>query len=185
MIIRTSSWLRRHPLALFFLFVTLAYTILMNNTGFRRWLYRGQRPNRIAKVMNRAAVAVASSGVASSSLVTLEVRGRKSGRTVSLPLVMAVVGGRRYLVSMLGDNVQWVRNVRAAGGKAVIRTRNREEVLLEEVPADRRAPILKAYLKRAPGARWHLPIEQDAPLSEFERVSPRFPVFRVLPENVA
>jgi len=59
----------------------------------------------------------------------------------------------------------------------------REEVHLQEVAADRRAPVLKAYLKRAPGARAHLPIDKDAPLAEFEQVSPRFPVFRVGSRN--
>ncbi|HET7479506.1 MAG TPA: nitroreductase/quinone reductase family protein [Rubrobacteraceae bacterium] len=182
---RTFSWLKDHPLVVFLLGVALAYNVLMNNTAFRRWLYRGRRPNRIAKVMNRAAAAMASSGVASGPMVTLEVRGRKSGRTISLPLVMASVDGQRYLVSMLGDDVQWVRNVRATGGRAVIRTRDREAVRLEEVAAEQRAPILKAYLKRAPGARWHFPIDKEAPLSEFERVAPRFPVFRVVPGNAA
>src|SRR3989449_5342454 len=59
--------------------------------------------------MNRASAAVASSGIASNYLVTLEVTGRKSGRTISLPLVMAVVDGQRYLLSMLGDDVHWVQ----------------------------------------------------------------------------
>jgi len=81
---------------------------------------------------------------------TLEVTGRKSGRTISLPVVMAVVDGQRYLVSMLGEDVNWVQNVRAAGGRAVLRSGGREEVQLEEVPADQRAPILRAYLQRAP-----------------------------------
>jgi hypothetical protein len=44
---------------------------------------------------------------------TLEVTGRRSGRTVSLPIVVAVVDGQRYLVSMLGENVNWVQNIRA------------------------------------------------------------------------
>ena len=118
----------------------------MTISDFTRWLYRGQRPNWIAKILNRASAAVASSGVASNYLVTLEVTGRQSGRTVSLPLVMAVVDGQRYLVSMLGDNVQWVHNVRASGGRAVLRSGAREEIQLEEVPADQRAPILRAYL---------------------------------------
>ena len=95
----------------------------MARGDFTRWLYRGQRPNWIARILNRASAAVASSGVASNYLVTLEVTGRKSGRIFSLPLVMAIVDGQRYLVSMLGDNVQWVHNVRAAGGKAVLRQR--------------------------------------------------------------
>jgi hypothetical protein len=38
---------------------------------------------------------------------TLEVIGRRSGKIVSLPVVVAVVDGERYLVSMLGDDVQW------------------------------------------------------------------------------
>jgi deazaflavin-dependent oxidoreductase (nitroreductase family) len=147
---------------------------------FTRWLYRGQRPNWIARIMNRASAAVASSGVASNYLVTLEVTGRKSGRIFSLPLVMAIVDGQRYLVSMLGDNVQWVYNVRAAGGKAVLRHGRREEIRLEEVPPGQRAPILKAYLQRAPGARPHVPVNKDATLSEFEKVAAAIPVFRVL-----
>jgi hypothetical protein len=40
--------------------------------------------------------------------------------------------------------------------------------------------VLKAYLKRAPGARPHLPVDKDAPLSEFEKISAQFPVFRVV-----
>src|SRR5215475_2756002 len=93
----------------------------MARGDFTRWLYRGQRPNRIARILNRASAAVASWGVASNHLVTLEVTGRKSGQIFSLPLVLAIVDGQRYLVSMLGNNVQWVHNVRAAGGKAVLR----------------------------------------------------------------
>jgi hypothetical protein len=91
-------------------------------------------------MLNRAWAAVASSGVASNYLVTLVVTGRKSGRTVSLPVVVATVSGQRYLVSMLGEHVHWVQNVRAAGGRAVLRSGGREEVHLEEVPADQRSP---------------------------------------------
>lgn len=146
---------------------------------FKRWMYRGQRPNWIARVLNRAFAAVASSGATANYLVALEVTGRKSGRTVLFPLVMVVVDGQQYLVSMLGDNVQWVHNVRASGGKAVLRSGGRESVQLEEIPADQRAPILKAYLQVAPGARPHVPVGKDAPLAEFEKIAATFPVFRL------
>ena len=146
----------------------------------KRWLYRRQRPNWIARIANRAWATVASSGIASNSVVTLEVTGRKSGRTVSLPVVVAVVDAERYLVSMLGENVNWIQNVRAAGGRAVLRSGCREEVHLEEVPAEQRAPILRAYLQHAPGARPHVPVSKDAPLAEFEKVTPAFPAFRVV-----
>jgi deazaflavin-dependent oxidoreductase (nitroreductase family) len=151
----------------------------MTRGDFKRWLYRGQRPNWIAKILNRAWAVVGSSGITSNYLETLEVIGRKSGRTLSLPVAVAIVDGQRYLVSMLGDHANWVQNVRAAGGRAVLRSGGCEEVQLEELPADQRAPILKAYLQRAPGARPHVPVNKDAALAEFQRVAAEFPVFRL------
>jgi deazaflavin-dependent oxidoreductase (nitroreductase family) len=148
--------------------------------SLKRWFYRGGRPNRAARLLDRITAAVYARGVSPDYLVALEVRGRRSGRTIRFPLVMVVVGGERYLVSMLGQNANWVRNVRAAGGAAVLRHGRREEVRLEEVEPERRAPVLKAYLGLAPNARAHLPVPKDAPLAEFERVASRFPVFRVV-----
>ncbi len=146
-----------------------------------KWFYRGGRPNRVASLLNRCSAAVHALGIAPNYLVTLEVRGRRSGRRISVPLVMAVVEGERYLVSMLGTDVDWVRNVKAEGGNVRLRHGRRETVRLEEVPADQRAPVLKAYLKRAPGARPHLSVPKDAPLAAFEQVAAQFPVFRVIP----
>jgi F420H(2)-dependent quinone reductase len=150
-----------------------------------KWLYRDGRPNWMASALNRCSAAIHALGIAPNYLVTLEVRGRRSGRTTSLPLVMAVVSGERYLVSMLGAEVDWVRNVKAADGHVTLRHGRREQVRLEEVPVERRAPLLKAYVKRAPGARPHVPVNKDAPLSEFEKVAAQFPVFRIVPEGAS
>jgi deazaflavin-dependent oxidoreductase (nitroreductase family) len=147
---------------------------------FKQWLYRGQRPNWIARILNRAWATLASSGVTSNYVETLEVIGRKSGRIFSLPVVIAIVDSQRYLVSMLGENVQWVLNVQAAGGKAVMHSGRRTAIQLEEVPTDQRAPILQAYLKRAPGARPHMPVDKDAPLVEFEKIAADYPVFHIV-----
>lgn len=152
--------------------------------NLKKWLYRGGRPNWLATVLNRLWAAVHALGVAPNYLVTLEVRGRRSWRRISLPLVMVVIEGERYLVSMLGAEADWAQNVKAAGGNVTLHHGRREEVHLEEVATDRRAPVLKAYLKRAPGARPHLPVDKNAPLSEFERVSAQFPVFRVVSGSV-
>jgi hypothetical protein len=51
-----------------------------------------------------------SSGIAPDYLATLEVTGRKSGRAISFPVVVAVLDGQRYLVSILGNHSQWVQN---------------------------------------------------------------------------
>lgn len=150
-------------------------------TNLRRWLYHGKRPNWIAKSLNRLDATLYGLGIASNYVVTLEVTGRKSGKTVSLPLVIAVADGERYLVSMLGENTNWVQNVRAAGGKAVLHSGGREPIQLEEVPVDQRAPIIKAYLRRAPGARPHMSISKDAPITEFEKIAANYPVFHAVP----
>ena len=145
-----------------------------------RWFYRGGRPNRVARILDRGGAMVCALGVAPDYMVTLEVPGRRTGRIVRLPLVMVLVDGKRYLVSMLGEDVNWVCNVRAADGRVTLRHGRSEDVKLEEVAPEDRAPILKDYLDRAPRAGAHMPVEKDAPLAEFERVSSRFPVFRVV-----
>ena len=145
----------------------------------KQWLYRGGRPDWITKAINRMVAASASRSASPDGLVALEVVGRKSGRVITFPLVMVTVDGQRYLASMLGGQAQWVRNVRAAEGKAVLRSGGREAVVLEEVPAGRRAALLKAYLEAAPGARPHVPVDKDAPLAAFEEIAPAFPVFRL------
>ena len=81
--------------------------------------------------------------------------------------------------------MHWVHNVRAAGGRAVLRSGGREEIQLEEVPTDQRAPILRAYLQRAPGARPHVPVNKDAARAEFEKIAAAFPVFRLASNEAA
>ena len=146
-----------------------------------KWFYRGGRPNWLATIANRCSAAVHALGIAPNYLATLEVRGRRSGRTVSLPLVMAVVDGERYLVSMLGPESDWVKNVEAAHGDAVIRQGRRRRAHLVEVPTQQRAPILREYVRIASSGRQHFPLPVGAPLSEFEAIAGRYPVYRIDP----
>ncbi|MEU2092026.1 nitroreductase/quinone reductase family protein [Nocardia beijingensis] len=148
----------------------------------KRRMYRGDRAGMLARVLNRASEWMYSSGVFSPGYaMTLEVAGRRTGRPVKLPIVVAGYEGQRYLVSMLGSDAGWVRNVRAAHGLAFLHRRGREAVQLTEVEVGERAPILRRYLDLAPGARPHFPIDRTAPLSEFARIADRYPVFRIEP----
>jgi deazaflavin-dependent oxidoreductase (nitroreductase family) len=146
-----------------------------------RWMYRSGRPNRLASMMNRVSAALASAGLTRNRMVTLEVRGRRSGKLIALPLVPVEHRGDRYLVAMLGTGTGWVANVRAAGGNAVLRAGSRTPVRLEEVGAAARAPILRRYLQVAPGARPHIPVDRHAGEEAFEEIAAQFPVFRVRP----
>jgi deazaflavin-dependent oxidoreductase (nitroreductase family) len=109
----------------------------------------------------------------------LEVRGRNSGRMRSNPIVIATVDDKRYLVSMLGPESDWVKNVEAAHGDAVIRQGPRRRVHLVAVPVEQRAPILREYVRIASSGRRHFPVAADAPLSEFVAIAGRYPVYRI------
>ena len=146
---------------------------------YLRWLYRGGRPNRFARLQNWASAIAFAGGIWPKRAAALQVRGRRSGRGISFPVVITDYQGDRYLVAMLGEDVNWVRNLRAAGGRAVLRHGRREDVRLEEVSADRRPAILRRYLALAPGARPHISIDRHAPLEEFERIAHQVPVFRI------
>ncbi len=146
-----------------------------------RWMYKGGRPNRWARLQNRLSALAFSAGLLPARAGTLEVRGRRSGNPVSLPVVIADYDGERYLVSMLGPGANWVRNLEADGGRAELRHGRREAVQLVEVEPALRAPILRRYLALAPGARPHIPVDRRAPLQAFARVAPGYPVYRIEP----
>ncbi len=79
---------------------------------------------------------------------------------------------------MLGEGSEWVRNVRAAGGEAFVKRGRSRPVKLTEVPISERGPILKTY---ATSGRHHFPVPRMAPVSEFDAVAERYPVFRIDP----
>jgi hypothetical protein len=147
-----------------------------------RWMYRSGHPNWMGRVMNRvSAIQFGAGFLAPRDWVTVEVRGRSSGRVISFPAVVVHYDDERFLVSMLGERAHWVHNVRAADGRAVIRRGRRLPVRLVEIPNPERAPILRRYLAVAPGARPHVPVDRHAPLADFEAIADRYPVFRIDP----
>ena len=145
-----------------------------------RAMYRGGRGNATARRYARVWNALMRPGVLPRRWVSLEVRGRTSGRITRFPLGMADVGGRWYLVSMLGE-CNWVRNVRAADGHAVLRRFRARPVVLVEVPADERAPIIKRYVQKVPGGRPHVRVDRHRPVEEFAPIAADHPTFLVLP----
>ena len=133
------------------------------------------------EVYRRVFWVIATLGLPPSFVVRLEVAGRQSGKVRSTILITAQHDGQRYLVSVLGNDADWVRNVRSAGYRTIIRHGRRRPVRLEEVPIDLRAPILRAYLKWALGARAVLQLGPSSPLEEFARIADRHPVFHIVP----
>jgi deazaflavin-dependent oxidoreductase (nitroreductase family) len=143
-----------------------------------RAMYAGGRGNASARRFSALWSRVHATGLGPRRWVSLEVVGRRSGEVRSFPLGLADVGGEWFAVSMLGE-CAWTRNVRAAGGEVVLRGRGWGPVRLVEVPEGERAPVLQRYVEKVPGGRPHLSVPVGAPLSRFEAVADRYPVFRV------
>jgi deazaflavin-dependent oxidoreductase (nitroreductase family) len=138
-----------------------------------------EKPSAFTQLLNRSISILASMGWTPKSTITLEVRGRKSGEPRSVVVNTVDVDGQRYLVAPRGET-EWVRNVRAADGEAIIRHGKRTRVRLDEIPVPERGPIIQAYLpKNAMATKKHFGIEPEAPLEEFQRIAPDHPVFRI------
>ena len=146
-----------------------------------RLFYRDWRPTRLGRWVNRLSCWWSGLGLPPRIMAALEVRGRASGRPRSTAVVIATVEGTRYLVSMLGMRSDWVQNVEAAQGDAVIRQGRRRRVHLLLVPPEQRAAVLREYVRIAPSGRQHFPLPVGAPLPDFEAIAERYPVYRIDP----
>lgn len=150
-------------------------------SALMRLFYRGWRPTRLGKWANRVSGWWSGLGLPPRFMAVLEVPGRKSGHRRSNPVVIATVDGSRYLVSMLGPGSEWVKNVEAAQGDAVIRQGRRRPVHLVAMPREQRAPVLREYVRIATSGRQHFPVAVGAPLADFEAIAERYPVYRIDP----
>ena len=65
-----------------------------------------------------------------NALIT--VRGRKSGLDRTTPVALVEIGGRRWVIGTFGE-VNWVRNLRAAGKATLSIGRRRDQVLATEL----------------------------------------------------
>jgi deazaflavin-dependent oxidoreductase (nitroreductase family) len=145
-----------------------------------RLFYRDWQPTRLGRWVNRIQGWWSSVGLPPRLMATLEVRGRKSGQVRANPIVIVTLEEQRYLVSMLGPGSDWVKNVEAAGGAAVLRQGSRRRVQLTQVASsEHRAPILREYVRIAQSGRQHFPLPVAAPLAEFAAIAEHYPVYRM------
>ncbi len=160
--------------------IAIAMLVLTPLVLPRTVFYRDGKPTRAGRIANRLSEWYAAAGGPPSWQVSLETRGRKSGRTFRTVLGVARHDGVDYLVSMLGERSAWVHNVRAADGDALIRHGGKRRVRLEEIPPSERPPVLKAYCARARSGRRHfLPLTPQSSIGEFSAVADQYPVFRI------
>jgi hypothetical protein len=139
------------------------------------------KPGAVERIFGRVLVSLIWIGVIRGHFYVLEVRGRKSGRTIWLPVDPLDLDGRRYLVCARG-NSNWVRNARAAREIVLVRAMRRRHYAVRELPPGERPPVLKAYLDRyATEVQRFFPIPKGSPVESFNNLAPRYPVFKLQP----
>jgi deazaflavin-dependent oxidoreductase (nitroreductase family) len=142
-----------------------------------------KRPGWFTKnVFNRIVAALTRLGVSVLGSRVLEVRGRTSGEWRRTPVNLLSYDGQRYLVAPRGET-QWVRNLRVSREGRLRLGRRTESFTAEEIDDERKAPILRAYLKRwkAEVGVFFEGVGPDSSDEELARIAPKHPVFRVTP----
>jgi hypothetical protein len=94
-------------------------------------------------------------------------------------VVIPTVDGQQYIVSMFGSISDWVQNLEAAHGDAVISHGGSVRVRLALVRPEQRAPILREYVRVASSGRKHFPLSVGAPLADFAAIAEHYPVYRI------
>ncbi|TMD21609.1 MAG: nitroreductase family deazaflavin-dependent oxidoreductase [Chloroflexi bacterium] len=99
---------------------------------------------------NYLAKPLMAAGVPMGPDVLLTIRGRKTGLPRTTPVTIAENAGRRGIISPFGE-VNWVRNLRAAGRATITVRRQKEEVTAVELGPTEAAAFIRDVL--APHAR--------------------------------
>ena len=108
--------------------------------------------NAIAKPLLAAGMPMAFNGL-------ITIRGRKTGKPRTTALAIVNVDGRRWVWSPWGE-VQWVRNLRAAGGATITFRRREDEVQAVELDPEQRVAFFRDTLtpiaQRIRGGMWFI-----------------------------
>src|SRR5258706_1170719 len=101
------------------------------------------RVNTFVRINNTMTTSLLRLGIKVWSFSLLTVRGRKSGKPIVTPVAIFVQDQKRYLVATYGV-VNWVRNLRAAGGEATLtRRRHNEKIRAIELEPEAAAPVFR------------------------------------------
>jgi len=141
---------------------------------------RTYRITPFVRISNAIVAALLRRGVKLGGMALLTVPGRKTGQPRTTPVTLLELDGERWLQSPFGE-VNWVRNLRAAGRATLMRGRHAEPISVIELSPAEAAPVLKGALASFPSlVKSYFDVTPDSPLEAFEREAPRHPMFRVV-----
>ena len=138
------------------------------------------RVTPFVRVSNAIVAALLRRGVKIGSNALLTVPGRTSGEPRTTPVTLLERDGEVWLSSPFGE-VNWVRNLRAAGRATLTRGGRSEPISAVELTPAEAAPVLKWALASIPSfLRAYFDVTPDSSLDAFEQEAPRHPIFRVV-----
>ncbi len=153
------------------------------------------RVSVLERINNAIIISLLRLGIPVWSFSLLTVRGRKSGRLIQTPVAVFAQDRKRYLVSPYGV-VNWVRNLRAAGGEATLTCgRHSEKIRAIELEPKEAAPIFRETVRSGPPGipaaiialyrkffiLPYLDVTVNSSLEEYEREVKARPVFLLQP----
>jgi deazaflavin-dependent oxidoreductase (nitroreductase family) len=141
---------------------------------------RTYRVGPFVRITNAFMTTLLRRGVEAGGNVLLTVPGRKSGAPRTTPVTILTWNGERYLQSPFGE-VNWVRNLRAAGQATLTRGRQTEAIAVVAVSPAEAAQVYKATIASYPSfVRRYFDVATDAPIEAFEAEAARHPMFRIV-----
>jgi deazaflavin-dependent oxidoreductase (nitroreductase family) len=136
------------------------------------------RKTRFASVRDRLMTRMLSHGKGPPEIWLITVPGRRSGRHYTTPVSPVEADGTRWLVAPYGE-VEWVRNLRAAGRLTLTRGERSEDVAAAEVDPKEAASVLRRYLAANRMIKRYFDATADSPDEVLEAEAARHPVFRL------
>src|SRR5882762_5606869 len=105
----------------------------------------GVRVPRLVPLFNPVTKVLLAAGVPLGPNGLITIRGRKSGMPRTTPVAIIEVSGRRWVWAPWGE-VNWVRNLRAAGHATITVRRRSEEIGATELDEPQRVAFFRDYL---------------------------------------
>jgi deazaflavin-dependent oxidoreductase (nitroreductase family) len=111
------------------------------------------RVPKFVEIFNPIAQRMLGAGLPLGPNALITIRGRKSGEPRTTPVALIGIAGRRWVSSPFGD-VNWVRNLRAAGEATLTVGRRHEKVTAIELSNEERVAFFRdqmgPFVRRIP-----------------------------------
>jgi deazaflavin-dependent oxidoreductase (nitroreductase family) len=141
-------------------------------------------PRWVFSIVNPIARFLLSVGMPMGFNGLITIRGRKSGLPRTTPVAIIEVSGRRWVWAPWGD-VQWVRNLRAAGSATITVRRRKMDVRATELDPGQRVAFFRdifgPLVRDIPLGVWFIRLVDGVDVNRPEEAAEGRRVFELLP----